>query len=243
MKGIIADHAMYFFFHFVTGIIIGLLIRDFTRDDRWLLPCIVGAILPDLIDKPVGYLLFPTTIGYGRIYNHTLLIALLVLAIGLTIWKLKKDPGVIALGMGILSHQILDLMWRQPQSWYYPFFGPFQAGTTKDYFFTMLMRELNNPFERALVFILATGIIVYIYRHRILSAISNNRQHLSTAAAACALILCIISGIIIGLGSTGQSFLVLGWSRPEELLIGGVVIALAAYPAWRWHTIIRSTIK
>ena len=76
---------MYFFFHLITGIILGLLISDFLKDQRWFIPCAIGAVLPDLIGKPIGYLLFPTTIGFGRIYSHTLLITILIMIYGIKI--------------------------------------------------------------------------------------------------------------------------------------------------------------
>ena len=38
-----------------------------------------GAVLPDLIDKPIGSILFTDYYGTGRIYAHTLLFAAAVL--------------------------------------------------------------------------------------------------------------------------------------------------------------------
>lgn len=100
----ILSNLIYFFFHLFIGILLGFLISDFFNNRRWLIPCAAGAILPDLIDKPVGYIIFPNTIGPGRICSHALLVALLVLAIGLVIWKVKKNPVVVAVGVGILLH-------------------------------------------------------------------------------------------------------------------------------------------
>ncbi|MEI7857696.1 MAG: metal-dependent hydrolase [Methanomicrobiales archaeon] len=145
---------MFFFFHLLTGLIIGLLISDLLKDQRWFIPITLGAVLPDLIDKPVGYLLFPTIIGYGRIYSHIILIASIILALGIIIWKVKNDPGVLAVGVGILSHQVLDLMWREPSNWYYPLFGPFKGKMGQDYFFTLLVRDFSQPFEQILALML-----------------------------------------------------------------------------------------
>ena len=234
-NGIYLTHPMYFFFHLLTGIILGFLISDFLNDRRWLIPCIAGAILPDLIDKPVGYIFFPATIGYGRIYTHTLLAAMLVLAIGLAIRKVKNDPGVMGVGVGILSHQILDLMWQQPPNWYYPLLGPFKGVMTRDYLFILLMRELKNPFELILAFILGAGVLAFIFRHKIHAIISRNPPVISMTAALYALLLCILSGIIIGRGMARQSLPEIGWNRPEELIIGGIVIALSACMVWRWR--------
>ena len=234
-NGIYIKHFMYFFFHLLTGIILGFLISDLLDDRRWLIPCTVGAILPDLIDKPIGYLLFPTTIGYGRIYSHTLLAAILVLACGLAIWQLKKDPGVLGVGVGILSHQILDQMWLQPPNWYYPLLGTFKGIGNSDYFFFMLAQELNNPFELILALILGAGGLLIFYRHTIVTVINRNRPVFSQAAKACALLLCILSGIIIGWGIAQHSLPAIGWSKPGELIIGGMVIALSAGLVWRWQ--------
>jgi membrane-bound metal-dependent hydrolase YbcI (DUF457 family) len=229
---------MYFFFHLLTGIILGFLLSDFLEDQRWLIPCAAGAILPDLIDKPIGYLLFPTTIGYGRIYTHTLLVAIMILVLGMAIWKLKKDPGVIAVGIGILSHQILDMMWLQPVNWYYPLLGPFRGTMSKDYFFTLIFRELYNPFEIFLGIFLGIGVLAFIYRNNITTSISRNCRLISMIAAAGALLLCIISGMIIGCGITHHPIPELGWSRPEDLIIGGIVIALSALLVWRWRDVL-----
>jgi hypothetical protein len=43
----------------------------------------VGALLPDLIDKPIGRVIFASTIANGRIIGHTLLFSLLIFLIGL----------------------------------------------------------------------------------------------------------------------------------------------------------------
>ncbi|MHB8163108.1 MAG: metal-dependent hydrolase [Methanoregula sp.] len=227
---------MYFFFHLLTGLIFGFLISDLLDDRRWLIPCTVGAILPDLIDKPIGYLLFPTTIGYGRIYSHTLLAAILVMACGLVIWQLKKDPGVMGVGVGIFSHQILDQMWLQPQNWYYPLLGPFKGVGNNDYFFFMLVQELKNPFELVLALILGAGALLFFYRQEIINVINRNRPFIFLAAKVCALLLCILSGIIIGWGISQHSLSEIGWNKPGELITGGMVIALSAGLVWRWQT-------
>jgi membrane-bound metal-dependent hydrolase YbcI (DUF457 family) len=231
-------NVMYFFFHLLTGIVLGFLISDLLYDRRWIIPCAAGAILPDLIDKPVGYILFPATIGYGRIYSHTLLAALLVLAVGMVIWRVAKEPGVIGLSVGILSHQVLDLMWRQPVNWYYPLLGPFKGETTEDYFFVMLVKELNNPFEWIVAFIVGIGLLAIIFRTRIPPALFRHRHVVSVIAAGSALMLCVVSGIVMGWGWAKKTIPDIGWSRPEELMLGGIVMALSAYLVWRWQSAI-----
>lgn len=233
-----SGHRMFFFFHLLTGLVLGYLLGDLLHDRRWFLPCTVGAVLPDIIDKFIGHILFPTTIGYGRIYAHTLLAALLVLAIGLIFWKLQSDPGVFALGIGMFSHGILDMMWRQTVNWYWPLLGPFQGKLPADYFFTLLARELSNPFEWVIALALGIGLVALWYREKISVFFSKNRPVIAKVVAAGAVLLCILSGIIIGRGFTGQKFIEIGWSYPDELIIGGIVLALAAYVLWRWKTVL-----
>ncbi|MDO9326117.1 MAG: metal-dependent hydrolase [Methanoregula sp.] len=226
---------MYFFFHLIAGIILGVLISDFLKDQRWLIPCAIGAVLPDLIDKPIGYLLFPATIGSGRIYTHTLLIAIIIMALGIAIWKIKNDPGVMAFGVGILSHQVLDLMWREPLNWYFPLLGQFKGKITQEYFFTLLFRDLNQPFEQILILMLCAILVAVLCRHKLPAIINRNYPVFPAIGTACAFLLCILSGIIIGRGILNKSFPELGWSRPEELILGGIIIALAALLIWRWQ--------
>jgi len=234
---------MFFFFHLLTGIILGLLISDLLEDQRWFIPCALGAILPDLIDKPIGYILFPTTIGDGRIYSHSLLAGMLILAIGLAIWKFKKDPGVLAVGAGVLSHQVLDLMWLWPLNWYYPLLGPFKGKVTQDYLFILLFRDINQPFEQILALSLGAILIAILCRNKIPVIINRYEQFIPTIATTCALLLCILSGILMGRGFANHSFSPLGWSRPEELILGGIVIALAACLVWRWQRKASSELK
>ena len=183
----------------------------------------------------MGHVLFPVTIGYGRIYAHTLATVLLVLIIGVLYWKTQSDPGVFALGVGILSHDILDMMWRNPENWFYPLYGPFKGHLPEDYLFTLIMRELTNPFDFLIAIAFFAGLCALIYREEIGRHVMFHRSLFSLLAAAAAFLLCIVSGLIIGRGIMHQPFPEIGWTYPEELIIGGLVLVLAAYVVWRWH--------
>ena len=50
----------------------------------------IGAILPDLIDKPIGMVIFASTITTGRMIGHTLLFSLLFFLLGLYSYEKKK---------------------------------------------------------------------------------------------------------------------------------------------------------
>jgi inner membrane protein len=81
-------------------------------DYRWVL---LGAILPDLIDKPLGVVLGLDT----RIWGHTFLFLFVVLA-------LSCVPAVRSLrlvGFGVATHLLLDEMWLESAIALYPLEG------------------------------------------------------------------------------------------------------------------------
>ncbi|MDH7510232.1 MAG: metal-dependent hydrolase [Methanolinea sp.] len=123
---------MYVMCHLLSGILLGTLLSRSTGDRRMTIACTLGAILPDLVDKPLG-LAISGTIGYGRIYSHALVMGLFLLGIGVVLWaflrRSTRNTGIlIALSMGFLLHQILDAMWQSPATWFWPFMGPFPPG-------------------------------------------------------------------------------------------------------------------
>ncbi len=94
-----------------------------------------GAIFPDLIDKPLGYVLGLQT----RLWAHTFLFLFTILALSLL-------PSVRALrlvGFGVATHLLLDRIWELPATVLYPAYGwtfpsgPFSAGV----WFEALLRD------------------------------------------------------------------------------------------------------
>jgi membrane-bound metal-dependent hydrolase YbcI (DUF457 family) len=138
---------MFFFLHLLIGFLLSLLVGDLFRDPRWVIPCVIGAGLPDLIDKPLGYMVFSTTINNGRIWFHSLLLLVIVLGMGILAWKFRSTPLGVAAALGIFLHQLLDFMWEQPVSWFYPFLGPFRSNTVSGNLWVLLLREVNHPSE------------------------------------------------------------------------------------------------
>ena len=88
----------------------------------------VGALLPDLVDKPLGHLVLHW--DAGRLFAHTLLFTL---ALGLAAWAaLRRAPRVAALlaalAFGSGAHLLLDSMWREPAVLLWPFLGAMPHG-------------------------------------------------------------------------------------------------------------------
>lgn len=86
-------------------------------------PVLLGSILPDLIDKPVGALVFVSTYHNGRIYAHTLLFSLLLLLVGVVVLRKKRSSGGLLLWGASAVHLVLDSMWRYPETLFWPFWN------------------------------------------------------------------------------------------------------------------------
>ena len=84
---------------------------------------IIGSLLPDIIDKPVGQIFFKETFSQGRIFSHTLLFLILVTMGGLYFYFKRKKVGLLILSFGTFSHLIFDQIWRTPQTLFWPLYG------------------------------------------------------------------------------------------------------------------------
>ena len=95
--------------------------RDPKVDVRFLL---FGALLPDIIDLPVGTLLLPAIFSTGEIYFHSLTLAASYMAVVLlTTRRGRRRRAFMAVGVGWLFHLLLDGLWAIPVVLFWPFFG------------------------------------------------------------------------------------------------------------------------
>lgn len=226
---------MYFFFHLLTGTILGLLIGDFLRDRRWVIPCAIGSVLPDLIDKPLGLVIFSQSIGDGRIFTHTLLAAIILEVIAFLVVMVWRTPVIAGIATGVLSHQVLDLMWKTPKNWFYPAYGAFSRPSRSPDIIPLLVRELKNPLEIILFVCVCSGILVFVYRDRIAAALLRHPGIVRGLLVCGACGLCILSGIFLWFSRGKHTLSYLGWTRPEQFIIGGIIAAMAAFLFWRWY--------
>lgn len=94
--------------------------RDEAMDLRFLA---LGAILPDLIDSPIG-LAFWSTFGTVRLASHSLLFAAALLVMVMTTTRRGRPrKRWMPLAVGVLIHLVLDGMWRSPATLWWPFLG------------------------------------------------------------------------------------------------------------------------
>lgn len=84
---------------------------------------LIGSLLPDIIDKLVGQVLFKETFSNGRIFAHTLLFLILLTVAGLYFYRRRSQTGLLAITFGTMTHLIFDQMWHIPQTLFWPLLG------------------------------------------------------------------------------------------------------------------------
>jgi inner membrane protein len=93
----------------------------FSRVDYRLL--MLGTILPDLIDKPLGAWILGDTLSDTRVYTHTMLFILLLAIVGTSIYLRTGKQGGLWLTFGCFTHLCLDQMWLNPRTLLWPIYG------------------------------------------------------------------------------------------------------------------------
>ncbi|MGI9610735.1 MAG: metal-dependent hydrolase [Acidimicrobiia bacterium] len=106
----------------------------------------LGAVLPDLIDKPIGSILFTDYFGTGRIYAHTLLFAVVVLfgVMVLTRRGSSARKRWMALPIGVFFHLLLDMPLDAGTLWW-PTLGLEFPSFAKGAFLDLVGYLLSSP--------------------------------------------------------------------------------------------------
>ena len=84
---------------------------------------LIGSLLPDIIDKPLGHIFLREALSSGRTIGHTLFFSILITLIGLLLYRYGKKTWLLVVSFGALIHLILDQMWTTPETLLWPFFG------------------------------------------------------------------------------------------------------------------------
>jgi inner membrane protein len=118
--------------------------RDPKVDVRFL---VLGALLPDLIDLPLGTLVFADTVSSGQAWVHSLLApSLVTVAILLSTRRGRRRRAWMALAVGMFFHLLLDGMWTQTEVFLWPFFGAIPEGPSP-YWAGAWDRALGDPWR------------------------------------------------------------------------------------------------
>ena len=107
---------------------------------------LVGSLLPDIIDKPLGMWLLREALSNGRVFAHTLLLAGLLAGIGVYLHARHRQVTVLCLALGTLAHLILDQMWLTPQTLFWPLYGlSFERGIVEGWLPRILTSLMTKP--------------------------------------------------------------------------------------------------
>jgi hypothetical protein len=106
----------------MTTLAVRYVYRDPGMDLRWVM---AGSLLPDLIDKPIGAVLFTGTFQAHRLFAHAVafpvILFLVVVAVARRGSRLRK--GLLGLVIGSLFHLVLDAAWVSTEAFWWPLFG------------------------------------------------------------------------------------------------------------------------
>jgi membrane-bound metal-dependent hydrolase YbcI (DUF457 family) len=109
---------------------------------------LIGSLLPDIIDKPIGLFFFKEFFGNnGRIFGHTLLFFIVITIIGVFLYMGYRRNWFLVLSFGTFIHLILDQMWLNTTTLLWPLFGSFEKFSLD---FTNWLKKIidgliNNP--------------------------------------------------------------------------------------------------
>lgn len=149
----------------MTTLIARYVFRDPQMDLRWLA---VGALLPDIVDKPIGSIFWNDVFHSHRLFGHALVapVAGLLLVMAVTRRGTASRKAAIALVLGWFIHLLLDGVWVSPDGFLWPLFGFDFPRVTGSEFGALLSDMVSNP----LVWVgEAVGAIylVYLWRARL----------------------------------------------------------------------------
>ncbi len=85
---------------------------------------LLGSLLPDILDKPSWLFAFSDIFPSGRSYGHTFLFNLLLFVWGLIMIKYKQS-WLLIISLSSIIHLILDQVWDNPVTLWWPLLGPF----------------------------------------------------------------------------------------------------------------------
>ncbi len=138
-------------------------IRD--RINYWYVA--LGSILPDIIDKPIGRVIFANSIANGHLIAHTLIFSLLLAFAGFYLQKRHGDARLFMISVASFLHLLEDRLWEKPVNFFWPLFGwtfpPGKADDWINYFLNMLRSSYVPGFSYVFISELLGSIIIMLF--------------------------------------------------------------------------------
>lgn len=105
---------------------------------------LLGSMLPDIIDKPLGTWFLRDILSNGRVFSHTLLFAVLLAAAGMYLYVSRRRAGLLCLSFGSIAHLYLDKMWLNPRTIFWPLYGWSFGKTDISHWLQKVLTSLGN---------------------------------------------------------------------------------------------------
>ena len=123
----------------------------------------LGSMLPDIIDKPLGLVVFGTP-DMGRTVAHTFLFLLIITLLAIRFHDLR----IASMSGGVLAHLVLDSMWMSPVILFWPLLGnfPVTTGAAPFGYFQHLLFELRDPAVLVPEVLGLSYLIYFAFEHR-----------------------------------------------------------------------------
>jgi hypothetical protein len=157
---------MIFFGHLGITLLFVFLVFYYLKIEADYRFVLVGAILPDIIDKPIGDYLFYSDFQNGRLFAHTLLFVAVLTTIGWYADKKYHFSGILLLALGSVVHLVLDQMWLTPGTLFWPLFGwQFEKyndlGDYAGYIWDQLMHNPQAYVPEVIGFLILVGFFIH----------------------------------------------------------------------------------
>jgi hypothetical protein len=130
-----------------------------------------GGLLPDLIDKPLWWWVMPDRMTDSHAWAHTFLFSLGIITVGifLSVARLHWGIPILVLGVGSLTHPLVDPVNVHPETLFWPLFGnQFPSSYTP-----------LGPFQEALEQMVVVGLLILatspLYRRRFRQFVTSGR--------------------------------------------------------------------
>ena len=140
---------------------------------------LLGALIPDLLDTPIGLALYGR-LGSVRLVTHSLLLAAVVM-VGVVLSTRRGRPRKMwmPLAVGLLFHLVLDAMWLDAETMWWPLLGwgftPAGPETVSGY-----LSALGSDWRMWLGEVVGLVYLLYLWRAAALSDSENRKLLLTT---------------------------------------------------------------
>jgi hypothetical protein len=104
----------------VTMVVVWFVMRGNPRVDYRVVA--IASLLPDLIDKPIGRVLFRARYNSGRLWAHALLVNVAFFCV-LFFMRGRAKRTFVLIPISTLLHLAEDTMWNMPRVFWWPLLG------------------------------------------------------------------------------------------------------------------------